>query len=157
MPLNKSCNQNAAHANYRELYKAGYRNPQLSAIVLSTLKKACGVKKDSKPMTAKKMIAVKNNESKQVFIQLGTDSVPSCWFDFDDLFEGLPSSPAIRGLWFNLPAGMRGVGTSINAAPPSDSRGLVGGVAPPVPLAKCPKCGRPYNKATKFCKNCGVV
>lgn len=56
MPLVKKCSKDAVQANYSRLYKEGYRNPQLSAIVLNTLKRACGVK-GADDMTADEIIA----------------------------------------------------------------------------------------------------
>lgn len=78
------------------------------------------------------------------------------WVRFSDLFEGLPSSPAVRGLSFSFPGGMRGAGTSLSSASPDDSRGLAGGMAPPIPIVKCRKCGVAYNKAVGRCPGCGV-
>lgn len=73
-----------------------------------------------------------------------------------DVLEGLSSSPVVRGLSFDLPGGMRGAGTSPAASPPDAARGLAGGMAPPIPLEKCPKCGKAYNKAAGRCR-CGGV
>lgn len=72
-----------------------------------------------------------------------------------DVLEDLPSSPAVRGLSFDLPGGMKGVGTSPAAAPPDETRGLAGRLAPPIPIEKCPRCGRAYNKAQGRCR-CGM-
>jgi len=115
MPLDKGCSQAAVQANYSQLYGDGYRNPQLSAIVRSVLAKACGVDK-STTMRTKEIIAAGGKKEHR----------HHRWVDLADLFEGLPSSPAVRGLSFSIPGGMRGVGTSPSASPPSDSRGLSG-------------------------------
>lgn len=144
MPLNRGCSQAAADANFSKLYGEGYRNPQLSAIVLSTLKKACGVDKDTSSMTVKDILAA------------GGKSEGRRWVELRDLFEGLPSSPVVRGLSFSLPGGMRGVGTSPSASPPSDTRGLVGRANSPMALKKCPHCGAPYNPSVSngICPRC---
>jgi len=77
------------------------------------------------------------------------------WIEIASFFESLPSSPSVRGLSFDLPGGMRGVGTSPSASPPSDNRGLSGRLAPPSFLAKCRKCGVAYNKTIGRCPECG--
>lgn len=143
MPLDKRCSRAAVDANYRQLYdKEGKRNPQLSAIVLSVLKKACGTP-DVKGGIKQVLKAAGKAEGRR-------------WVELSDLFnEDLPSSPVVRGLSFDLPGGMRGVGTSPAAAPPHGERGLSGRLSPPIPLEKCPKCGRAYNKAVGQCR-CGM-
>jgi hypothetical protein len=148
----------AVQSNYSTLYGDGYRNPQLSAIVLSTLKKACGVDKTS-TMTADEIIAS------------GGKKEHRRWVDLADLFEGLPSSPAVRGLSFSIPGGMRGVGTSPSASPPSDSRGLAGRMGYEAtnlangmrmePLVggqrrrRCRGCGHPMGDVER-CPMCGM-
>lgn len=160
MPLDKRCSQAAVDANYSQLYKEGYRNPQLSAIVLSTLKKACGVDKASSSMTADQIIAAGGKKEHR----------HHRWVDLADLFENLPSSPVVRGLSFTLPGGMRGVGTSPSASPPSDSRGLAGRLGSEAtniangmrmePLVggerhRCRGCGGPVKRGEK-CPACGM-
>lgn len=153
MPLNKGCSKAAADANYSQLYKDGYRNPQLSAIVRSTLTKACGVDRDT-TMTNSEIIAAGTKERR--------------WIDLADLFEELPSSPAVRGLSFGVPSCMRGVGVSPSASPPSDSRGLVGRLGneatnlangmrmqPLVGGHRCRGCGTPAKRGGK-CPRCGM-
>jgi len=211
MPLDRGCSREAAQNNYRQLYKEGKRNPQLSAIVLSILKKSCGVSPKSS-MSQKEILAKgikteaipkgrparwsraeheaklkrekREKEEKEekkskgiggklrkgfkmVFgreVKVSPVPVPHQkrmrkeWVDLNDLFEGLPSSPAVRGLSFNLPGGMRGVGTSPSSAPPNDSRGLAGGAAPPIPLVKCEGCGAVYNMGSNDkCPKCRRV
>jgi len=147
MPLDKQCSQAAVQKNYSTLYGEGYRNPQLSAIVLSTLKKACGVDKASATMTADQIIgsAAKKEHRR--------------WVDLSDLFEELPSSPAVRGLSFGLPGGMRGVGTSPSASPPSGSRGLAGLLGSEATnlangMRMSPLVG---GKGPRRCRGCGAV
>jgi hypothetical protein len=118
-----------------------------AAIVLSTLKKACGVDKASATMTADQIIgsAAKKEHRR--------------WVDLSDLFEELPSSPAVRGLSFGLPGGMRGVGTSPSASPPSGSRGLAGLLGSEATnlangMRMSPLVG---GKGPRRCRGCGAV
>ena len=156
MPLDRGCSKDSVEANYRQLYKDGYRNPQLSAIVLSVLKRSCGVKSKDQ-MSAGEIIGSSKSKTearkKPLQLQKRRKS-EGRWVELSGLFEDLPSSPVVRGLSFNLPGGMRGVGTSPSSSPPDDSRGLLGGVAPPIPLTKCEGCGVVYNKAIGKCPKC---
>lgn len=145
MPLDKRCSQAAVDANYSQLYKDGKRNPQLSAIVLSVLKKACGLPRDFK------------GNVKDILGSKGECRSAGRWLDLADLFEELPSSPVVRGLSFSLPGGTRGAGTSPSASPPEPTRGLVGYAGNPMTLAKCPSCGTPYKASNGgICPKCGA-
>mgnify|MGYP001102326644 CR=1 FL=1 len=141
MPLDKRCSKAAADANFSTLYKKNKRNPQLSAIVLNVLKRSCGVDSKAKMSVDQIVAAGSGTESRR-------------WLPLADLFEELPSSPAVRGLSFGLPGGMRGAGTCPASSPPDETRGLAGRAGPPIPLTKCPRCGRAYNKSAGRCPRC---
>jgi hypothetical protein len=88
MPLDKSCSIQAFKTNLKRLVEEGYENPQLFAIAMNTLKRACGVD----PMARMSPEEVVSAKSEEAFGLAGPPKV------FNPYRTGLASH-----LWPNLP------------------------------------------------------